>query len=94
MNIVYEERAGREYKKWARTDQKKVEKIDALIKAVEKDPDHGIGKPEELHGDLDGWWSRRIDHEDRMVYRVEGKNIIILSLKGHYTDEEREERAR
>ncbi|MBR5755754.1 MAG: Txe/YoeB family addiction module toxin, partial [Erysipelotrichaceae bacterium] len=45
-----------------------------------------IGKPEPLKGDLQGWWSRRIDEKNRLVYKVEGEDIIILSCRFHYSD--------
>ena len=55
-----------------------------LIKDAERDPFSGIGKPEPLKGDLSGFWSRRIDDTNRLVYRVNGNLLEILSCRGHY----------
>ena len=57
-----------------------------LIEESVKTPFGGIGKPEPLKGELSGWWSKRIDGEHRLIYRVEQNDLIILSAKGHYGD--------
>lgn len=62
------------------------QKINSLIKDIQRNPYEGIGKPEPLKGDLSGWWSRRIDDTHRIVYREQDGNIIIASCYGHYTD--------
>lgn len=57
-----------------------------LIEESLRDPFGGIGKPESLKNELSGWWSKRIDGEHRMIYRVDGESLIILKAKGHYDD--------
>lgn len=69
---------------WAEIDQKKLKKINALIKEISKTPFTGTGKPEPLKFKLSGYWSRRIDKKERIIYRVEKGKIIIISCKGHY----------
>ena len=69
---------------WVQKDRKKALKIIKLIKEVERDPFHGLGKPEQLKHELSGCWSRRIDHEHRLVYEVLENKIRILSCRYHY----------
>ena len=61
-----------------------LKRVNQLIRDTERDPFTGIGKPEPLKGDLSGFWSRRIDDTNRLVYRVNGDILEILSCKGHY----------
>jgi len=72
------------YSYWQETDSKKVDKINELIKDCLRTPFKGIGKPEALKGDLQGFWSRRIDDTNRLVYKSENKTITIISCKFHY----------
>ena len=65
---------------------KKLKKINALIEDIQRDTFSGLGKPEPLKLNLSGWWSRRIDDENRIVYKLSDGNIIIASCKGHYED--------
>lgn len=69
---------------WADTDRKMLTRINRLIEAVVRDPFTGIGKPEPLRNQLSGCWSRRIDHEHRLVYRVEAAQLVILQCRYHY----------
>ena len=69
---------------WKRSDPAKVKRIKAIMQAIVADPFDGIGKPEQLRHDLAGWWSRRIDHEHRFVYRIEGDRCVVLSCRFHY----------
>jgi len=55
-----------------------------LIEDTQRDPFGGIGKPEPLKNELSGWWSRRIDDEHRLVYKVDGDRLIIAKARGHY----------
>ena len=57
-----------------------------MIKDIQRDSNTGIGKPEQLKESLTGWWSRRIDEENRIVYKKEEDTIIIAACKGHYED--------
>ncbi len=61
-----------------------VEKVNALIKAINENPFQGIGKPEPLQYQFSGLWSRRINHEHRLIYEVQKDRILIHSLRGHY----------
>lgn len=65
-------------------DRNILKKIRKLLESLQKDPFHGIGKPEPLKHELSGCWSRRINKEHRLVYEVLKKRIIILSVRGHY----------
>lgn len=69
---------------WVEKDRKKALKIIKLIKEIQKNPFGGIGKPEPLKHDLSGCWSRRIDGEHRLVYRVSEEKIRILACRYHY----------
>lgn len=69
---------------WQETDKKVLRKINSLIKEVERSPFQGAGKPEPLKYNLAGWWSRRVDLEHRLVYRVENDSIYILQCRYHY----------
>ncbi|MBI4530430.1 MAG: Txe/YoeB family addiction module toxin [Candidatus Latescibacteria bacterium] len=69
---------------WVEQDRRKALRITNLIKDVQRDPFHGIGQPEMLKHDLSGCWSRRIDHEHRLVYQVLENKIRILSCRYHY----------
>ena len=60
------------------------DKINRLIEECRRHPFDGIGKPEPLKGDYSGWWSRRIDREHRLVYRVEGDTLLIAQCRYHY----------
>lgn len=84
MKILWEERAWQEYLYWQTQDKKTLKRLNDLIKDIQRDYYNGIGKPEPLKGNLSGWWSRRIDNENRIVYKQQGDNIIIASCKSHY----------
>ena len=64
----------------------RLKRVNSLIRDIERDPFNGIGKPEPLRGELSGSWSRRIDDVNRIVYRVIGGTLEIISCKGHYED--------
>jgi toxin YoeB len=69
---------------WIKTDPGRLERIERLVRAIQASPFAGIGKPEPLRGDLTSWWSRRIDREHRLVYRVERGVLFILQARRHY----------
>lgn len=85
MKILWYENAWDEYCSWQAEDKKTLRRLNALIKDIQRNPVDGIGKPEPLKNNLSGWWSRRIDEGNRIVYKQEGDNIIIAACKGHYT---------
>jgi toxin YoeB len=69
---------------WIEKDRKKALRIIKLIEAIQRNPFQGIGRPEQLKHDLSGCWSRRIDHEHRLVYEVLDDKIRILACRYHY----------
>ena len=86
MKIAFHDGAFEEYISWQTKDKKKLKRINLLIKDSLRTPFEGIGKPEPLKYELTGYWSRRINSEDRLIYKVEGEWLIILSCAHHYVD--------
>ena len=84
MKLLWEERAWDEYTEWLSEDKKTVRRINQLIRDIQRSPFEGIGKPEPLKGNLAGWWSRRIDEANRIVYKPQGDSVTIAAVKGHY----------
>lgn len=84
MRLIFSAQAWDDYLFWQREDPAKVGKINTLIKDVQRDPFKGLGKPEGLKGALSGYWSRRLDEEHRMVYKVIGEDLLIAQLRYHY----------
>ena len=69
---------------WMKNDMKNVKKIHKLLENTSKTPFKGLGQPEALKANYSGYWSRRINLEHRIIYKVEDDRIIVLSLYGHY----------
>ena len=86
MKLVWEDRAWDEYLYWQNQDRKTLKKINKIIADIQRNPFDGISKPEPLKGNMSGWWSRRIDEENRIVYYVENDIIYVMYCKGHYED--------
>ena len=84
MKLIFAELAWEDYLYLHKQDRKWVERINKLIEATARDPYEGIGKPEPLKHALSGFWSRRINDEHRMVYRVTGDQLEIAELRFHY----------
>lgn len=84
MKILWEEKAWGDYCQWQQEDKKILKKINSIIKDIQRNWYTGIGKPEALKNNLSGWWSRRIDEKNRVVYKIKNNAIIIASCKGHY----------
>ena len=84
MNKVFTENGWKDYVYWQTEDRKKLKKINMLIKDIERNGNEGMGKPEPLVGNLTGYWSRRINEKDRLIYRFDGVNIYILACRYHY----------
>lgn len=82
--IKWHANAWEDYLYWIETDKKMLKKINELIKAIDKEPFSGIGKPEPLLHSLKGYWSRRIDREHRLVYSVTKTTLSILACRYHY----------
>ncbi len=84
MRLVFDTNALEDLRHWVNVDRRKALKIIDLIESVSKDPYSGIGKPEPLKFELAGCWSRRIDQEHRLVYKIAGKDLVILVCRYHY----------
>ncbi len=84
MNLVFSADAWEDYLYWQDTDAQTLKRVHQLIKDITRDPYRGIGKPEPLKHALQGYWSRRITSEHRIVYRVSGDEIRIAQLRHHY----------
>jgi toxin YoeB len=84
VNLVFSERAWAHYLHWQETDKAMLRKVNALIKECLRHPFEGTGKPEPLKGDLAGLWSRRIDREHRLVYRVTATTLEVVQCRYHY----------
>jgi toxin YoeB len=84
MKLIFAEQAWEDYLHWQETDRKMVQRIHELIKQATRTPFEGSGKPEPLKHALSGYWSRRINDEHRIVYRVEGDSLLIAQLRFHY----------
>lgn len=84
MSILFMDDAWDDYLYWQQTDKSMLKKINSLIKEISRTPFQGTGKPEPLKENLSGFWSRRINHEHRLVYTVEDGKVIILQCRYHY----------
>jgi toxin YoeB len=84
MRIVFTSHGWDDYTYWLTADRATVKRINTLIDDVLRDPFAGIGKPEQLRHALNGSWSRRISEEHRLVYLVDGPDIVILQARYHY----------
>jgi len=80
----FSDNAWQDYLHWQQADRQLLRRVNELIKAIERDPFAGIGKPEPLRHALAGYWSRRINDEHRLVYKVEGKVLMIAAVRYHY----------
>lgn len=86
MNKIWFDEAWKDYLYWQSQDRKTLRRINALLRDIERGYFDGIGKPEPLRGELSGFWSRRIDDTNRLVYRIRSDVLEILSCRGHYDD--------
>lgn len=84
MNLVFSPQAWEDYTYWQSTDPKMVSRINFLLKDIIRSPHSGIGKPEPLKHAFRGYWSRRIDSEHRLVYRVIEGGILVAQARYHY----------
>jgi toxin YoeB len=84
MKKVFADQAWEDYLYWQVQDRKILKRINELIKETERSPFEGIGKPEPLKHSLAGYWSRRINDEHRMVYKVEDESLLLAQLRFHY----------
>jgi toxin YoeB len=84
VRLIFSEHAWEDYLYWERTDRKTLDRINKLIKEIQRTPFEGTGKPEPLRHSLSGYWSRRINDEHRIVYKVESDSLLIAQLLHHY----------
>lgn len=84
MKLIWSEKSWQDYLFWQKNDKKILKKINTLIKDIKRSPFEGMGKPEALKFELSGFWSRRIDSEHRLVYKVKDESIYIISCRFHY----------
>lgn len=82
--LMFTDEAWKSYLYWQTQDKKTLKRINDLIQAAQKDPFLGIGKPEPLKHSLSGYWSRRIDESNRLVYTANDDELIIISCRYHY----------
>ena len=84
MEIRFSATARKDLDYWRKHDPKKVERIKTLCRDIVRKPYEGIGKPEPLKFDLQGYWSRRIDKTHRLIYRVDEEGMLIIACRHHY----------
>lgn len=84
MKLIFAAEAWEDYLYWQKQDKRMAERINKLIRDVQRDPFSGVGKPEPLKHALSGFWSRRSTDEHRMVYRVANDALEIVLLRFHY----------
>lgn len=86
MNKLWQDEAWEDYIYWQSQDRKTLKRINQLLQDISRNGYEGIGKPEPLKGDYSGWWSRRIDAVNRLVYRIHQEQIEIAQCRSHYRD--------
>ena len=84
--LVFTPNAWADYTYWQTQDKKTLKRINTLIEATARDPFTGIGKPEALRGDLTGYWSKRIDDVNRLIYQVTDSELNIIACRFHFGD--------
>ena len=84
MKKIWQDEAWADYIYWQTQDKKTLKRINSLIQDIERNPFEGIGKPEPLKNDLSGYWSRRIDEVNRIVYRINNNFLEIAQCRTHY----------
>lgn len=85
MRLIFTDHGWDDYVHWQTTDRHTLKRINRLIDDALRDPTDGIGKPEPLKYGITGAWSRRITEEHRLVYRVDGDDLVVLQARFHYT---------
>lgn len=84
MRLVFSQEAWDDYLYWQKTDRRLLNRVNLLIREIFRSPFEGIGKPEPLKHGLAGYWSRRINDEHRLVYKVDGESVLIAQCRYHY----------
>ena len=86
MDTLWTESGWKDYEYWQEQDRKTLKRINILIKDIKRSSFTGLGKPEPLKHDFPGYWSRRIDDTNRLVYKIEQDTLIIVQCRSHYHD--------
>jgi len=84
MQYIFVDESWEDYLYWQKIDKKKLRKINELLKDISRNPFSGLGKPQPLKHKYKGYWSRRIDHEHRLIYKYEEGSIYIAKCRFHY----------
>ena len=84
MKLIFSEQAWEDYLHWQKNDRKILTRINHLIQEIQREPFSGIGKPEPLKHALSGYWSRRINDEHRIVYKIQDGSLLLAQLRYHY----------
>nr|NJM02152.1 Txe/YoeB family addiction module toxin [Desulfobacula sp.] len=84
MKLIFSEHAWEDYLYWQNTDKRTLGRVNTLIKDILRNKYEGLGKPEPLKHNLAGYWSRRISHEHRIIYKIENDAVLIAQLRYHY----------
>ena len=84
MKLIFADEAWEDYLYWQKQDRRMVDRINKLIRETQREPFSGVGKPEPLKHALAGFWSRRINEEHRMVYKIEGDALLLAQLRYQY----------
>ena len=84
MKLIFSDDAWDDYLYWQQQDKRTLQRINKLIKEIQREPFAGVGKPEPLKHALSGFWSRRISEEHRIVYKIEQDAVLIAQLRYHY----------
>ena len=84
MNKIFADTGWEDYLYWQTEDRKTLKKINQLVNDIARNGNECLGKPEPLSGNLSGYWSRRINDKDRLIYRTDDNNIYILACRYHY----------
>jgi toxin YoeB len=84
VRLVFTPHGWQDYQHWVQTDRATLKRVNRLVEDALRDPCSGIGKPEQLRHVLAGSWSRRITEEHRLVYLVDGDDVVILQARYHY----------
>lgn len=84
MKIIFLDQGWEDYLYWQNTDKAILKKVNSLIKEIERTPFEGSGKPEPLKHNLAGYWSRRINLEHRLIYKIDNEKIVVFQCRFHY----------
>ena len=84
LDLLFLPEGWEDYLYWQTQDKKTLRRINTLIRDIQRNPFEGLGKPEPLKGNYQGWWSRRIDEVNRIVYKIEATKLVVAQCRTHY----------